>query len=55
MRACVQRAVDYVSEVTGADPASALAFLSAAADFEISQAVNLVVGVHCLIRSSDIR
>ena len=55
MRDCVQRAVTYVSDVTGADPAAALAFLSAAADFEISQAVNLVVGVHCLIRTGDLR
>jgi acetamidase/formamidase len=55
MRDCVQRAVLCVCELTGADPASALAFLSAAADFEISQAVNLVVGVHCLIRTSDLR
>jgi acetamidase/formamidase len=55
MRACVRRAVAFVGEITGADPASALAFLSAAADFEISQAVNLVVGVHCLIRTSDLR
>lgn len=55
MRECVQRGVDFVVEVTGADPASALAFLSAAADFEISQAVNLVVGVHCLLRTADLR
>jgi acetamidase/formamidase len=55
MRACVRRAVAFVSDTTGADPASALAFLSAAADFEISQAVNLVVGVHCLIRTADLR
>ncbi len=55
MRACVQRAVSYVVDVTGADAAAALAFLSAAADFEISQAVNLVVGIHCLIRTSDLR
>jgi acetamidase/formamidase len=55
LRACVQRSVSFVEAVTGADPAAALAFLSAAADFEISQAVNLVVGVHCLIRTSDIR
>jgi acetamidase/formamidase len=55
MRECAQRAIAFVGAVTGADPASALAFLSAAADFEISQAVNLVVGVHCLIRSSDLR
>ncbi len=55
MRACVQRAVSFVCAATGADDVSALAFLSAAADFEISQAVNLVVGIHCLIRTSDIR
>jgi acetamidase/formamidase len=55
MRSCVQRAVDVVSDATGADPAAALAFLSAAADFQISQAVNIVVGVHCLIRTSDLR
>lgn len=54
MRACVQRAVTFVSDATGADDAAALAFLSAAADFEISQAVNLVVGIHCLIRTSDL-
>ena len=39
---------------TGADEASALAFLSAAADVEVSQAVNLVVGVHCLIHHRDL-
>ena len=55
MRECVRRATTFVSEVTGAEPPAALAFLSAAADFEISQAVNLVVGVHCLIRTSDLR
>jgi acetamidase/formamidase len=55
MRKCVRRAVDLVCHLTGADRASALAFLSAAADFEISQAVNIVVGVHCLLRTSDLR
>jgi acetamidase/formamidase len=54
MRACVRRAVQYVVAVTGLDDATALAFLSAAADFEVSQAVNLVVGVHCMIRTSDL-
>ncbi len=54
MRACVRRSVSFVCERTGADPASALAFLSAAADFQVSQAVNLVVGVHCLIRAGDL-
>jgi acetamidase/formamidase len=31
----------------------ALAYLSAAADFEISQVVDAVKGVHCCIRKSD--
>jgi len=54
MRDCVTRAVAFVRDRTGADEASALAFLSAAADFEVSQAVNLVVGVHCLIHHRDL-
>jgi acetamidase/formamidase len=54
LRECVRRAVQYVVGVTGIDEAAALAFLSAAADFEVSQAVNLVVGVHCLIRTADL-
>ncbi len=54
MRECVRRAVAYVVEVTGLDEATALAYLSAGADFEVSQAVNLVVGVHCMIRNADL-
>lgn len=54
LRSCVRNAVALVIERTGADEQEALAFLSAAADFEISQAVNLVVGVHCLIVTRDL-
>ncbi|CAN5754666.1 acetamidase/formamidase family protein [soil metagenome] len=54
LRQCVRNAVALVVDRTGVDEQSALAFLSAAADFEISQAVNLVVGVHCLIRTTDL-
>lgn len=54
MRGCVRNAVALVVDRTGVDEQSALAFLSAAADFEVSQAVNLVVGVHALIRTSDL-
>jgi hypothetical protein len=32
----------------------ALAYLSAAADFEISQLVDAVKGVHCVIRKRDL-
>ncbi|OSC41454.1 acetamidase/formamidase family protein [Mycobacterium decipiens] len=55
MRDSVRRALAYVCEVTGADRASALAFLSAAANFEVTQAVNRVVGVHCQVRTADLR
>ena len=54
LRQCVRNAVAFVMDRTGVDEQSALAFLSAAADFEVSQAVNIVVGVHCLIRTSDL-
>jgi acetamidase/formamidase len=51
---CVRNAIALVVDRTGVDEASALAFLSAAGDFQISQAVNLVAGVHCLIRTTDL-
>jgi acetamidase/formamidase len=54
LRACVRNAITFVTARTGVDEASALAFLSAAGDFQISQAVNFVAGVHCLIRTSDL-
>jgi acetamidase/formamidase len=54
MRDCVRRSVAFVVSVAQVDEHEALAFLSAAADFEVSQAVNLVVGVHCLIRTGDL-
>lgn len=54
LRQCVRNAVALVIDRTGVDEQSALAFLSAAADFEISQAVNIVVGVHCVIRTADL-
>lgn len=54
MRTCVRNAVALVVDRTGTDEQTALAYLSAAADVEVSQAVNLVVGVHCLIRTSDL-
>ena len=37
----------------GMDPAHALAYLSAATDFDISQVVDLVTGVHAKIRIAD--
>jgi hypothetical protein len=36
------------------DPAHALAYLSAAGDFAVSQVVDRVSGVHGLIRKADL-
>lgn len=53
MRAAVGAAVDFLASRVGMDPPSAYAYLSAAADFEVSQVVDQVKGVHCLIRKAD--
>jgi acetamidase/formamidase len=54
MAAAVRHALALVVERTGLSAPSALAYLSAAADFEVSQAVNGVRGVHCLIKKRDL-
>lgn len=53
MRACVRAAVSLVTARFGMDAATALAYLSAATDFRISQVVDRVQGVHAMIRVSD--
>ncbi|MFI7341430.1 acetamidase/formamidase family protein [Streptomyces sp. NPDC050085] len=53
MRQCVRSALDFLTARTGMDRATAYAYLSAAADFEVSQVVDRVKGVHCLIRKAD--
>jgi acetamidase/formamidase len=53
MRRAVRAAVGFLTATQGMEPAAALAYLSAAADFEISQVVDAVKGVHCMIRKSD--
>lgn len=50
---CVAHAVELVSGLFGADPRQAYLYLSAAADFTISQAVDQVRGVHAAVRCSD--
>ncbi|WP_280421074.1 acetamidase/formamidase family protein [Nocardia carnea] len=50
---CVAHAVDLVAGLFEADPRQAYLYLSAAADFTISQAVDQVRGVHGTIRRSD--
>ncbi|MFA1546548.1 acetamidase/formamidase family protein [Actinomadura chokoriensis] len=55
MRRAVRAAVGFLSATQGMPRHTALAYLSAAADFEISQVVDGVKGVHCLIRKADFR
>ena len=50
---CAANAVELLRASFGMDPALGYAYLSAAADFDISQVVNLVKGVHARIRRAD--
>jgi acetamidase/formamidase len=50
MRRAVVNALDFLQDDLGMDRAVAYAYLSAAADFEISQVVDRTVGVHGVIR-----
>lgn len=53
MRACVRAAIDLIQARWGLDEHLAYAYLSAATDFDISQVVDIVCGVHARIRESD--
>ena len=55
MRRAVINALDFLEHDRGMDRATAYAYLSAAADFAISQVVDRTVGVHGLIRKADFR
>jgi acetamidase/formamidase len=50
---CVRAAVSLLQARFGMDPRYAYAYLSAATDFNISQVVDLVKGVHARIRKTD--
>lgn len=50
---CAANAVELLRAAFGMEPGLAYAYLSAAADFEISQVVDLVKGVHARIRRAD--
>lgn len=51
---CVRAAIELLHARYGMDRANALAYLSAATDFDISQVVDLVKGVHARIRIADL-
>lgn len=52
---CVRNALEVLSSRYGMDRHLAYAYLSAAADFDISQVVDVVKGSHARIRKSDFR
>lgn len=53
MKKAVRAAVSFLETTQGLPRATALAYLSAAGDFEVSQVVDAVKGVHCMIRKAD--
>ncbi len=53
MQNCVRNAIALLGARYGMEPSLAYAYLSAATDFDISQVVDLVKGVHARIRRSD--
>jgi len=53
MRRCVRSAISLIRARWGLDEHLAYAYLSAATDFDISQVVDIVCGVHARIRESD--
>ncbi|HEY2206729.1 MAG TPA: acetamidase/formamidase family protein [Pseudonocardia sp.] len=55
MRCCVRQSLDLLEVRYGMDRRQAYAYLSAAADYSVSQVVDVVKGVHGAIRKSDFR
>src|SRR6478672_8177926 len=53
MKKATREAVRFLSEKLGLDRATAFAYLSAAANFEVSQVVDRTKGVHALVRKKD--
>jgi acetamidase/formamidase len=53
MQNCVRAAIALLESRYGMDPRLAYAYLSAATDFDISQVVDVVKGVHARIRKAD--
>jgi acetamidase/formamidase len=53
MKKATREAVRVVALKTGLDRAAAMAYLSAWADFEVTQVVDRTKGVHALIRKAD--
>lgn len=54
VRDATRNALAFLAETCSLPAAVALAYLSAAADFEVSQVVDGVKGIHCCLRKSDL-
>ncbi|MDR1712130.1 MAG: acetamidase/formamidase family protein [Propionibacteriaceae bacterium] len=54
LRKCVRNSISLLGSRFGVGPEHALAYLSAAVDFRISQVVDLVCGVHAVIDTSSL-
>ncbi|GAA2010670.1 acetamidase/formamidase family protein [Catenulispora yoronensis] len=54
LRRAARAAIAFLGERFGVPSAVALAYLSAACDFHVSQVVDLVKGVHCRIPKADL-
>jgi len=55
MKAAVRNAMSFLRDDLGMDAPVAYAYLSAAADFQVSQVVDRTTGVHALLRKADFR
>ncbi len=53
MKKTVRTAIKFLTETLGMDPATAMAYMSGATDFEITQVVDETKGVHAHIRKKD--
>lgn len=53
MKQSVRESIDFISEQLGVERKIAYAYLSAATDYEVSQAVDKTKGIHALIAKKD--
>ena len=53
MKDAVRQAIKFLSEKLNVDRATALAYMSAATDYAVSQVVDRTKGIHALIRKND--
>jgi acetamidase/formamidase len=53
MKDATRQAIQFLSETLGMDRAGALAYLSAATDFQVTQVVDRIKGVNAMIRKAD--